>query len=99
MGVSRLTAGHTSQAEKVRAVLASNVEKYLAPRHVSDILADFPAARLEPPQVRRCLTLPPTSFINSNAPCARCHTQEVCRAVVEMQMQMHRLHVQGCRKR
>jgi len=39
------------QAEKVRAVLASNVEKYLAPRHVSDILADFPAARLEPPQV------------------------------------------------
>ena len=40
-----------SQAARLQAVLAGDVEAYLSDRHVLDILEDFPAAHVEPLQV------------------------------------------------
>ena len=40
------------QVERLRAVLAGDLEAYFEPRHVIDVLQEFPAARPPLPQVR-----------------------------------------------
>lgn len=44
------------QAARLEEVLRGDVEAYLAPRHVADVLADFPAARLGTSEVRGAAT-------------------------------------------
>lgn len=57
LGFEMLTLTGTSvceQAQRLHEVLAGDVETYLAPRHVCDVLTDFPAARLPMSEVRAC---------------------------------------------
>lgn len=48
------------QAARLQAVLAGDSETYLSQRHVADILAEFPAAKLTP--LEACLFKPPPTL-------------------------------------